>query len=127
MCKKLEAFRVTRPHDRRVKLSEEDREVIRIMYEHGDSLRALGRMFGVDKGTIRAVVDPEYYRRKLDEAKGNWIRYYDSEKHAAYTRNHRQYKRQLMKGMDKDDNTLPDAKGERPSPLQGIDGVRRRH
>jgi hypothetical protein len=98
MCKKLEAFRVTRPHDRRVKLSDADRVEILGLYLEGYSLRALGRMFGVDKGTIRAVVDPEYYRRKLDEAKGNWIRYYDSEKHAAYMRNHRQYKRQLMKG-----------------------------
>ncbi len=85
-------------HDRRIKLTDEDKERIKTL---GLSQRALARMFGVSRRTIQFILHPE----KLEENKrarkerGGWKQYYNKEKNTEYMREHRQYKQKLyLKG-----------------------------
>lgn len=89
--------------DRRVKLSVEDKELIKAEYEQGGiSQRALARKYNVSRRLISFIIFPEraeiakkqYAERRKDG------RYYDKEKHRKAVSNHRKYKKQLQeKGL----------------------------
>jgi transposase len=85
-------------HDRRIKLTDEDREQIRTL---GLSQRALARMFGVSRRTIQFILHPEKLEenKKQRKERGGWKQYYNKEKQTEYIREHRQYKQKLyLKG-----------------------------
>ena len=101
---KSDAIPINNPkHDKRVKLTDEDKENIRTEYAAGDtSYSKLAAKYGVSKRTIQFVIKPE----KLEKAKEQFKerrkdgRYYDREKHNAGVRKHRQYKKELFdKGL----------------------------
>lgn len=85
-------------HDKRVKLTDDDRESIREEYATGMfSQRDLAKKYGVSRRLITFVLDPE----KEERAKQQFAerqkdgRYYDREKHNEYMRNHRSHKKEL--------------------------------
>lgn len=90
-------------HDRRVKLSDEDRKEIREKYAKGDtSHNKLAMEYGVSKRLIQFVLNPEKQevaKRQFAERQKDG-RYYDKDKHREYIREHREYKKELFeKGL----------------------------
>lgn len=86
--------------DRRVKLTEEQKEEIR--QNTTDSIRELGRKYNVDKRTIQFIKDPqklEECKKRRAERGGSKI-YYDKEKNRETMKEHRDYKKDLYnKGL----------------------------
>ena len=101
MPRKSDTIAINNPkHDRRVKLTEEDKENIRIEYSKGDtSHNKLAVKYGVSKRLISFVLNPD----KLEKAKEQFSerrkdgRYYDKDKHREATRSHRDHKKKLYK------------------------------
>lgn len=84
--------------DKRVKLTDEDREKIREEYASGlISQRGLAKKYGVSRRLIQFTLDPE----KQEVAKKQFAerqkdgRYYSKDKHKRYMKNHRDHKKEL--------------------------------
>lgn len=84
--------------DRRVKLTADQKNEIRLAYKSGEiSTYKLAKIYGVSRRTIQFILSPE----KLQENKqrraerGGTKIYYDKTKHARATREHREYKKKL--------------------------------
>lgn len=87
-------------NDRRIKLDIDDRNIIIRKYQQGASLRSLSREYQVDKGTIKAIISPEWYAEKQEKAKG-YQKYYrehvvTKKQRSKYIREHRKYKQNLF-------------------------------
>jgi len=77
--------------DRRRKLTQEDRESIRLST---DSTRSIARLYQVSRRTVQFIKDPGAKARNIEalKARGGWRNYYTPEKHRdamARTRAHR--------------------------------------
>lgn len=86
--------------DRRVKLTSEDKENIKLTAETGNySQRQIASMFGVSRRTIQFILDPEKLEenKKRRKERGGWKQYYDKEKHSQSMKEHREYKKELNK------------------------------
>ena len=53
--------------DGRVKLTQEQRKEIKRLYWLGSSIKTLTERYNVHRGTIRAVINPEWYQNKKDK------------------------------------------------------------
>lgn len=96
-----EKIKLSETQDRRRKLTEEDKEVIRHRYKIGDgSHRSLAKEYGVSKSTIQILVNPERAKAVSQRVKDHWKDYRPSKEEWAKTmREHRQYKHELyLKG-----------------------------
>ena len=85
-------------HDKRIKLTDEQREQIRKDYSTGlISHRGLAEKYKVDKKTIYNILHPEKYAQQLENNKENKhsMQYYNKEKHKEYIKQHRRYKQTL--------------------------------
>jgi hypothetical protein len=92
-------------HDKRVKLSDEQRQEIK-ENKLGLSLSKLAEMYGVSKRLIQFILDPEKQKRNLElrEERGGSKIYYDKEKHNESVKKHRRYKQKLfIKGKIKEE------------------------
>ena len=84
--------------DRRVKLTDDDKELIRkIKAEENLSQRELAKKFNVSRRLIQYILDPakltENKQRRIE--RGGSKQYYDKEKHREYMKEHRNYKQNL--------------------------------
>ena len=89
---------IPRKHDRRVKLTEQDRLEIRDLYASGlFSQRKLAEMYGVSRRLIVFIIHPERQKANYQNrvAKGGSKIYYQKEKHTIAMRTHRRYKQNL--------------------------------
>lgn len=84
-------------HDRRIKLTDADRDEIKELV--GMPIRAIARLYGVDKRLIQFILYPERAEKnKLDRAnRGGSAAYYNKDKQRMYMKNHRHYKQELYK------------------------------
>ncbi len=84
-------------HDRRVKLTEEQRAEI-FKNKDGLSQRKLAAMYEVSRSLIRFILMPEKLLRtkELRALRGGWRQYYDRTKNSQAIREHRAYKQQLF-------------------------------
>jgi len=98
MSKILEKARVGKANDKRRKLTDRDKAVIRDLHGDGQSIHSLSREYQVSRRTIQFVVYPERLDRnkELREKRGGTKVYYDKDKHKEYTKTHRHYKRGLL-------------------------------
>lgn len=101
MPRKSETVAINNPkYDRRVKLTNEQKEIIRHRYQTEDtSYNKLAVEYGVSKRLISFIIHPEKEKisreqMKLRQKDG---RYYDKDKHAKYVREYRKYKDMLYK------------------------------
>ena len=85
-------------YDRRVKLSEAQKQEIRVN-KLDLSQRKLANMYGVSRRTITFILDPEKLKKNIEARKlrGGSKIYYDREKHNTYMKEHRTYKHKLHK------------------------------
>jgi hypothetical protein len=101
MPRKSEKIPISNPSlDRRVKLSDEQREDIRSEYASGDiSQRALADKYGVSRRLISFTLNPEKQeinKQQFKERRKDG-RYYNKEKHKEQIKRHRDYKETLYK------------------------------
>ena len=94
-----EKIKLSREQDRRIKLTEDQREEIRAKYETGlYSQRALAREYNVSRRLITFVLDADKYRRAREQFKARRRdgRYKPTKSEWAETqREHRRYKQSL--------------------------------
>lgn len=93
--------------DRRRKLTDDQKEEIRRIYESGVcGMRPLAKQFGVSRSTIQIIVRPDRAESVSRRIKEHWRDYRPSEEEwAAIMREHRQYKQSLyLKGELKEEN-----------------------
>lgn len=67
--------------------------------QKGYSHNALAKMFGVSKRTIQFILDPKKKEENLKrrQERGGWKQYYNKEDHAKAIKEHRGYKKELLK------------------------------
>lgn len=85
--------------DRRVKISAEDKELVKWLREEEQiSYQKLANRFGVSKRLIIFICKPETKVKVLEHLakRGGSKIYYDREKFNAYTKEHREYKKELF-------------------------------
>lgn len=101
---KFEKTPINNPqNDKRVKLTDENRENIREEYASGlISQNGLAKKYGVSKRLIQFTLNPdkqEIAKKQFAERQKDG-RYYDKEKHKGYMKDHREHKKDLYnKGM----------------------------
>ena len=86
--------------DRRRKLLPCQKEMVVYWYKvQGASINSIAKMFKVNKRLIQFILFPERHKKNLSDRqdRGGWQQYYDKEKHAEYTADHRQYKHKILK------------------------------
>ena len=84
--------------DKRRKLTDEDKEMIKGEYKTGlISINGLARKYGVSKRTIQFTLFPERLERnkELYKERRKDGRYYDKDKHREYMKGHRRRKKEL--------------------------------
>lgn len=97
MTPPIDDLRVTRQHDKRIKLTETQRD--EIAARRGESIHALSREYGVSRRLIQFIQYPERAEKNVRDrqARGGWRQYYTPEKHREIMQEHRNYKRELVK------------------------------
>ena len=91
-------LKIPKEHDKRVKLTKEDKELIKHLYETTDtSQRKLATQFGVSRRLITFILDPEKQKANLQarDARGGSKKYYDKETNKKRMKAHREHKRAL--------------------------------
>ncbi len=106
---KSEKIKLSKSQDRRIKLSDEQREEIKKKFEYGTySQRALAEEYGVSRRLISFILFPEKAElaaQQLKERKADGRYKPSKEKWAATVREHRQYKQMLYRsGKLKEDD-----------------------
>ena len=93
---KFEQKHIKKEDDKRVKLDDNDKMLIRSLYKEGCySQRKLASMFNVSRRLIQFVIDPLKLKANLETRKGK--SYYDKEKNTAAMKRHRKWKKELDK------------------------------
>jgi len=97
-------IKLPRDLDRRIKLSEEDKQAIVQLYKTtGISTRSLAAQYGVSRRSIQFILDPDKLVRNLEmrDARGGSMIYYDKDKHNESMKEHRKYKHKVLKELNK--------------------------
>ena len=94
---KSETIKLAPTQDRRRKLTDEQKEEIKRLYERGlVGQRPLAKQFGVSRSTIQIIVNPNIAEAKKQRIKEHWQDYRPTkEEWAATMREHRHYKQEL--------------------------------
>jgi hypothetical protein len=87
-----------RDKDRRVKLTDEQREEIKALNRDGLGKLKIAAMYGVSKRLVQFICDPEKRQRNLEcrNERGGSAQYYDTEYNTIKQREHRQYKAKVL-------------------------------
>ena len=98
---KSEKLKLSENQDRRRKLTDDQKEEIKRIYESGVcGTRPLAKQFNVSRKTIQLIVNPEMKQRQHDYVANNWRKYRPTKEEWAETmKEHRNYKQELyLKG-----------------------------
>lgn len=102
MSKKLDNYRIGKEKDRRIKLTNEDKEYILHLYNKEKMpIRAIARIYEkiCSRRSIQFVIFPERLKemQKKHIEEKHHLKYYNKEKWKHYMQGHRDYKRKLIK------------------------------
>ena len=102
---KSEKIKLSETQDRRRKLTDEQKEEIKRIYETGVcGMRLLAKQFGVSRTTIQIIVNPERAASIKQRVKDHWKDYQNQKQLTEATRNTRRYKQELyLKGELKEE------------------------
>lgn len=97
----VDMLRVPKDQDRRRKLSDSQKEMIKQLEASGQTKYAIAKAFGVSRRTIQFICDPLKLAENLAKRKerGGCKQYYDKAKHREYIRRHREHKRQIFESL----------------------------
>lgn len=94
-------IRVNNPFlDRRVKMLPCQKEMVIWWFEHTKiSVAGLSRLFKVNRRTIQFILFPDRLGDNVEqrEKRGGWKQYYDKDGHAISVKEHREYKKLIIK------------------------------
>jgi len=79
--------------DGRIKILPSEYKKIKKLYKELKSLRAIGKIYKVNKKTIALIVNNELKKRQSKYNKGRWAIYYDTEKHRKAIKKYRAKKK----------------------------------
>ena len=94
-------LKLSETQDRRRKLTDDQKEEIKRIYESGVcGTRPLANQFGVSRSTIQVIVNPAIKQRHHDRTAKHWRDYRPTKEEWAETmKEHRHYKQELyLKG-----------------------------
>lgn len=99
MTMDIDKVKVTNKYDRRIKIDKQEYPKIIRQHTRGKAIRELARKYGVDKRLIQFIIYPERKARSLAlrAERGGSKKYYDKDKWRGTMREHRAYKRSLIK------------------------------
>ena len=86
--------------DRRIKLTKKQKsDIYYLHHTMGGFLRAIARSYNVNRTTITYICYPERleHNKKLRELRGGWRRYYNKDYQTLKTKEHRKYKKKVLK------------------------------
>ena len=94
---KSEKLKLSDTQDRRRKLTDDQKEEIKRIYESGVcGTRPLAKQFGVSRSTIQVIVNPAIKQRRHDYIANNWRKYRPTKEEWAETiKEHRDYKQEV--------------------------------
>lgn len=94
----VDRYAVGQAHDKRRKLTEEQKEEIKEKYNTGlYSYRVLAKEYGVSKRTINNTINLITAQKSKDRIKAHWRDYQKhGEEWAKMMKKHRQYKKELL-------------------------------
>lgn len=97
MPSKLDKLKLNEKQDRRIKLTQEQKQEIERLYNDVGlySLNDLAKIYGVSKKTILLIVNPECKRKNDLHIKNSWRKYYNTKEHTKAMQKTRQYKKEL--------------------------------
>lgn len=95
----VDKIKLPQQHDRRVKLLDDDKQLIKELYATGQySLNALARKFNVCKKTILLIVNTNSKKKNDEYIKAHWKEYQqDKVDHRLAIKKTREHKRELLK------------------------------
>jgi len=97
---KLDKIPLTKAYDRRIRLTDEDRETIILRYKQGEGIRAIARDYAgkCSRRLIQFVLFPERDQKLKAQVKKEkrWLKYYDRENHTKSIQSLRKYKKDLI-------------------------------
>lgn len=91
-------WHLPKEYNRRVKLSDIDKETIKQLYQQGkESINGLARLYSVNKRLIQFILFPERQTRnkELRAIRGGSKRYYNREKNRLAEKDTRNYKQKI--------------------------------
>jgi|GEM_PF-812015 len=85
--------------DRRTKMLPCQKEMAKWWHERGESINGIARMFKVNKRTIQFLLFPERLKKNVQDRqdRGGWKQYYDKETWKDTMKEHRNYKKKVLK------------------------------
>ena len=98
---KSSTLKLSETQDRRRKLTDEQKEEIKRIYQSGVcGTRPLAKQFGVSRSLIQVIVNPSIAMRQKQYVKDHWRNYRPTKEEWAETmKEHRHYKQELyLKG-----------------------------
>lgn len=90
--------RTGKKYDKRIKLDDGQRAMIKLLASMGHSQRSLARQFDVSRRLITFIIDPSKLEanRQRRSDRGGWALYYDKDSHKEHMRKHRAHKAALL-------------------------------
>ena len=86
-------------YDKRIKITDDDKEEIIKKRKQGQSIRSLAREYKVDRNVIKIITDPNFDKRFKEADKIRQAKYLKekryADRHSDYMKTHRKYKQQL--------------------------------
>ena len=98
MPSKVDKIKLTEKQDRRIKLSQEQKQDIYNLYHNVGlySLNDLAKQYNVSKKTILLIVNKDSKLNNDNYNKNRWKIYYNKEKRKKAMQSTRKYKKELM-------------------------------
>ncbi len=95
-------IKMPRQHDRRVKLSDDDKARVSLLHDQELSQRAIARAIGCSRGMVVYILYPERLARAkmLYKERRKDGRYYNKKNNTISQRNHRRYKNIILKNVN---------------------------
>ena len=94
-------IKMPRSADRRVKLTENDKEKISLLHIQGLSQRAIARAIPCSRKMVKFIIYPALYEhaKALHKERSKDGRYYDRVKNTKAAREHKRYKQTVVKKL----------------------------
>ena len=100
MPPKVDKIKLTREHDRRAKLNDEQVKEVRAMHLNGYTQKAIAAKFCVCQSTICFIVNEHAHQNLLENLRRNRKKVRTTEQNTEYTRALRARKKILLKQME---------------------------
>lgn len=97
MTSRVDGFKLTRAQDRRAKVTDEDVEKIRSLYDKGTTQKALAEMFHVSQSAVSYIVSPKAHENLREYRLKNPPKRRTREENTLYKRDLRKYKKEILK------------------------------